>query len=496
MRFFLLFFALMINGTSGSAQSTFRNNYGDGFDHGDFDSFISDSSGYLIAGSKLIRFPNYAGKVIKTDLEGRILWERNFGDTTTKLKIKFCTKMTNGTYMLIAVDHILQKSHLYKLDALGNILYQKQILNCIVLNLIEVNPNEIVIAGNLPFGFSIISMDSSLNTTWAKSYGVSDTASAYRISQTNDNGFLILYTHPSTNHDFITKIDSSGNIGWSKALNIINRQDLMTETTNGDVFLISSWDSTSAVVGVRIDKLDNVGNLIWSENLSGIYDYEVFRSVISTSDGGCLILGYVKNAITLFATLIIKVDSSGNIVWSETLGSFSDLSNPVQIINTTDKAYALLCNTWSGGGILFKMDSVGFAGCPGTPYQMTVQPFVTSITDDTLSTDTTSIQFVSISVPYDTTSLTMNQICFVNKVDEIVSHSLIIFPSPFTDKLTVKDTKGDGQIKVYDLTGKNFIDRKASSGETELNTSFLGSGFYVIKYEEQGIMYYAKAIKY
>ena len=142
------------------------------------------------------------------------------------------------------------------------------------------------------------------------------------------------------------------------------------------------------------------------------------------------------------------------------------------------------------------MDSLGFAGCPGTPYPMTVQPFATSITDDSLSTDTTSIQFLNISVPFDTTSLTMNQICFANTVDEINSHSLTIFPSPFKDKITVQDTKRDGQIKVYDLAGRIFIDRRTLSGETELNTSFLSKGFYVIRYDEQGRTYFAKAIKY
>ena len=172
------------------------------------------------------------------------------------------------------------------------------------------------------------------------------------------------------------------------------------------------------------------------------------------------------------------------------------MSSPVQIINTTDNAYALLCNTLNRGGILFKMDSVGFAGCPSTPYLMTVQPIVRSIPNDLLSTDTASIQFVNISVPFDTSALTMNQICFVNNVDEIVSNSLTVFPSPFHDKLTVQNTKREGHLKVYDLTGRIFIDEKTLSGETELNTSFLGKGFYVIRYDEQGRTYFAKAIKY
>lgn len=496
MKFLKTVFMTLIIWNSVSAQSTFKNEYGDSFDSGIINSIVSDSSGYLITGTKLRLIPNVVAIAIKTDPDGRILWQRNFGDTSSRFSLASCTKMTNGTYLLIAFDQVLLKSHLYNIDGLGNIIYQKVIFNCIARDLVQKYPNEIVLIGNLPSGFSIIAMDSTLNTTWTRSYGVNESANAYRISHTDDNGFLILYSRPPTDYDFITKIDSTGNIVWSKILNSHYHNSSVTETTNGDLFLVSIWDSTSAKYGVRIDKLDNAGNLIWSENLSGIYDYEILRSLITTPDDGCLILAYVKSPSTMFATLMIKLDSSGNIVWSETIGDYSDMSNPVQIINTIDSAYALLCNKWGSGHILFKMDSVGFAGCPGTPYPMTVHPFVTSITDDTISTDTTSIQFVNISVPFDTTSLTMNQICFVNKVGEVVSNSLNIFPSPFKDKLTVQDTKSEGQIKVYDLTGRIFIDRKTLSGETELNTSFLGKGFYMIRYDEQGKTYFTKAIKY
>ena len=496
MKFLVMIFLIMFIGNSVSAQSTFQNEYGDSFDHGNFKSIVSDSSGFLIAGAKLLLIPNIVPIAVKTDLEGRILWQRNFGDSTSRFGLASCTKMTNGTYMLTAFDQILQNTHLYNLDASGNIIFQNQIVNCHVLNFFEVNPNEIVFAGYLPSGFSIIAVDSSLLTIWAKTYGVSESASAYRISLSNDGGFIILYSLPSTGFDLMTKIDSAGSLVWVKRFSNINySQGFMTETTNGDLYLVSTWDSISSS-GVRIKKLDSAGNLIWSEDLSGNYNHEIFSSSISTPEGGCLILGYVRNVNTTFETLVIKVDSTGNIVWSQTLGGFSDMSNPVQIIKTTDSAYALLCNTFGRGHILFKMDSLGFAGCPGTPYPMTVQPFATSITDDSLSTDTTSIQFLNISVPFDTTSLTMNQICFANTVDEINSHSLTIFPSPFKDKITIQDTKRDGQIKVYDLAGRIFIDRRTLSGETELNTSFLGKGFYVIRYDEQGRTYFAKAIKY
>ena len=216
-----MIFLIMFIGNSVSAQSTFQNEYGDSFDHGNFKSIVSDSSGFLIAGAKLLLIPNIVPIAVKTDLEGRILWQRNFGDSTSRFGLASCTKMTNGTYMLTAFDQILQNTHLYNLDASGNIIFQNQIVNCHVLNFFEVNPNEIVFAGYLPSGFSIIAVDSSLLTIWAKTYGVSESASAYRISLSNDGGFIILYSLPSTGFDLMTKIDSAGNLVWVKRFSLV-----------------------------------------------------------------------------------------------------------------------------------------------------------------------------------------------------------------------------------------------------------------------------------
>jgi len=78
MKFLVMIFLIMFIGNSVSAQSTFQNEYGDSFDHGNFKSIVSDSSGFLIAGAKLLLIPNIVPIAVKTDLEGRILWQRNF----------------------------------------------------------------------------------------------------------------------------------------------------------------------------------------------------------------------------------------------------------------------------------------------------------------------------------------------------------------------------------------------------------------------------------
>ncbi len=485
----------MLMGNSISAQSTFRCDYTDSIGNGNFRTVISDSSGFLIAGSRLVGNNVQVGIIMKTDLDGRILWTKNIGDTTTRISINSSTKLFDGTYLIAAYDQILQKCHFYNLDTLGNIIWQKQIQNNGVLSFVEAKETKIVLAGNTASGFALLIIDSLLNNIWGKVYGLNNSRTTFQVSSSHDNGFLFLYDHSTFDTCSVMKTDSAGNFLWAKVLNS-NLNTLMSESINGDLLFVSSWASSSTQYGIRVVKLDEAGNLLWSEDLVGLTNRENPYSVISTSDGGCLILGRSRNAMPGWATLVVKIYSNGNIAWSEILGSYSDIvSYPFQIINTIDNAYGLICNK-TQGTVFFKMDSLGFAGCAGTPYPMTVTSISgVTIVDDSISVDTTSVQFVPISLSGDTSGLYFNQTCFLNKIEDFPLNTLTVFPIPCKDELVISETISHGRIKVFDLTGKICIEIKSELNETKLNTSFLERGFYLISYEEDGKIRFAKAVK-
>jgi len=104
--------------------------------------------------------------------------------------------------------------------------------------------------------------------------------------------------------------------------------------------------------GIYVLKLNKYGDTIWTKIIANYPINVSANAVTSTNDGGCVLTG---DADTAFA---IKLDISGNIVWSKRYG----LNRYVQcydICNTLDRGFIACGSILSGGGYVFKIDSLG-----------------------------------------------------------------------------------------------------------------------------------------
>ncbi|MBK5284855.1 MAG: T9SS type A sorting domain-containing protein [Bacteroidia bacterium] len=114
---------------------------------------------------------------------------------------------------------------------------------------------------------------------------------------------------------------------------------------------------------VYVVKLDGSGNIQWTKTIGGSGS-ESGGSIIQTTDGGYAIGGYT-NSFGAGGTdvFVIKFDGSGNIQWSKTFGgSNSDGGN--DIVQTSDGGYAIggYTQSFGAGGTdayVIKLDSTG-----------------------------------------------------------------------------------------------------------------------------------------
>lgn len=183
-----------------------------------------------------------------------------------------------------------------------------------------------------------------------------------------DGGYLLAgYTTNTTINDcdvYIMKADANGNLLWTKTYGG-NKPDFpyhMLATNDGNYFLVGySQSYGGGDYDILLMKIDPSGNLLWTKTYGG-FGNDIGRDVISTTDGNYLIVGSSGSQSDQNANLI-KIDPAGTVIWSKLYGGTSnDYGNCVKV--TSDGGYIMVGQTFSfnapgGDAYLVKMDANG-----------------------------------------------------------------------------------------------------------------------------------------
>ena len=133
-------------------------------------------------------------------------------------------------------------------------------------------------------------------------------------------------------------------------------------------FVIAGTTSISGQGGqdVFIMKTNNDGIILWAKTIGGAKD-DIAYSIKKTSDNGFIIVGstasYVSGPTDNSNVYIIKLDLSGNVEWTRSIGGM-DTDVAKDVIETYDYKFAVVGNTKSIGAgnedvYLMELDSVG-----------------------------------------------------------------------------------------------------------------------------------------
>ena len=225
-------------------------------------------------------------------------------------------------------------------------------------------------ASNGFFDIWIVKADAEGNIEWQNSIGGNALDDLHSIELTPDGGFIACgestsdisgdKTENSRGLDdyWIVKLDASGNVEWDKTIGGSDSESFPQIRVSNDSYLISG-DSWSNISGYKTEnaigeddywllKLDLSGNIIWQKTIGGS-SYDSFSTMALTHDGGCILGGYsdsnisgnkTENSKGGFDFWIVKLDSSGDIVWDKTIGgSGTDVLN--SIVQTLDNGFLL-----------------------------------------------------------------------------------------------------------------------------------------------------------
>ncbi|MCB9257552.1 MAG: T9SS type A sorting domain-containing protein [Chitinophagales bacterium] len=159
----------------------------------------------------------------------------------------------------------------------------------------------------------LFSQNSAPTIEWETSIGGSGYDKAFSIKQTSDGGYITAGISYSDDADFnlnqggsdcaIAKLSSTGNLEWTKSFGgtFYEAAKSILQTTDGGYLFVgysssSTGDVSNPIGGwdVWVVKLDNLGDIEWEKSLGGTQT-EWASSVQQTSDGGYILAGYSRS---------------------------------------------------------------------------------------------------------------------------------------------------------------------------------------------------------
>jgi hypothetical protein len=193
----------------------------------------------------------------------------------------------------------------------------------------------------------LVKTDASGNQQWSRTFGGSDWDGGHAVLQAADGGYVIAGATDSVtlgqSKGWLFKTDASGNQQWSKTFGggDWDHFDSLLQAPDGGYVIAGFVDSMGDADGdVWLLKTDASGTQQWSRTFGGAQEEHV-DGLIRTADGGFALAGVTQSSGPGDAAgWFLKTDSAGNQTWARTYGG-SGWNELYSVQQTGDGGYVL-----------------------------------------------------------------------------------------------------------------------------------------------------------
>lgn len=442
--------------------------------------------------------------LIKTNSFGDTLWTKIYGTSQLDYAYKII-QTSDGGFAFCGVSE--SNTILIKTNDVGDTLWTKKYLSSnyfsMAHSLKQTSDGGFILAGEVctispNTDFLLMKTDIAGNLQWAKKYGGIGLERAFSVFEINGSGYILSgfsqSFSPMNDEFYVVRTDLNGNLLWSKIYGG-NGTDIpycMHNTNDGGFIMAgisSSFNGNNQ--DIYIMKIDSIGNLIWSKDYDiSLYDYANFLS--QTNNNGFVVSGGINIGGVNFSPFILKLNSSGNTIWSKTIDT-----NYIAYcgIQTNDNGYAFLtkrCDPISCGLSLHKTDSLGNACIqnsisPNNISHTTFESVPATISDTSSFFDTSSLNLSIGSRGY------ISQICSPLSAIQSMNnkYELNIFPNPYSSQTNIQTNISfhNATLTFFNIFGQSVKQINNISGQTiTLDRDYLSNGLYVVQLTEDNIM--------
>jgi hypothetical protein len=472
--------------------------------------------------STLTSHGNYDILITKSDLDGNVIWAKNYGAANEERGSGLCVDPTGNIYITgyftgtttIGANTYTngatwsEDSYVAKLDASGNMLWSMQISNATYCR-----------------GVSV-SYDATGNHVYL--LGTFQNSLAIGTSTFTQQGFL--------SNNYVVKLTPAGSIVWANKYGNGEGEKLTIDATGNGYALCNYFGSTtvgtntlssggSLIPGGYVAKFDPAGNILSAVNFRGCL---LFSFCI---DGLSNIWATGKiNASTTIGTfsltpngnddiLVVKASSTGSITLAKNYGAAAsefggaicaDASNNIYIAGNKANTNAIGTLSAPGGAFFVKLDNSGVEQKLETIAGTVLGDQANDLySDSNGNVFATGIFYASPGQPITVNTTTYTQgggfltrlnsggISGIAENDH--KNTLLLYPNPVVDLLTIsQDVDGSAMssLHILDICGKLISERQINSLSTSIDISDLPQGIYFVKIKTVNGTYSGKFMKH
>lgn len=226
------------------------------------------------------------------------------------------------------------------------------------------------------YDFWVLKFDREDNLQWKKTYGGTKDDKAYKLIQTNDNGFVIAGHAKSDDIDvtsnngfddvWVIKTDANGTITWQTNTGFSGTDQgfSVIQTSEGGYFIASIIDVTASGGAGNSKfsarhaggdywgiKLNANGTIQWRKYFGGA-NTDTCYDVAETTDGYLLIGSSDSNDVDIksnkgsYDFWIVKIDKNGTLLWEKSFGG-SEIDEARAIAKSNDGNFIIVGDTRS-----------------------------------------------------------------------------------------------------------------------------------------------------
>jgi hypothetical protein len=459
----------------------------------------TNDGGYIVAGSTasidgnvVAYYGNWDCFLVKLNASGAVQWSKNYGGSNNDYALSIKPTPDGGF---------------------------------IFVGLTDSNNNDV--SGNHgSFDFWVVKTDGDGVVQWQKCLGGSFDDRAMSVIVTGDGGCIVAGYTSSTDGDvtnmqgfadfWVVKLNAQGNIIWQKTLggSDLDRAYSVVETTDGSIVVAGVTRSTNGnVFGLQggsdiwVVKLSPFGgSLMWQKCLGGSSDEEAF-SIQQTSDEGFIIAGVTNSTSGQVSGnqggqdfWVVKLNSTGNLVWQKCLGGSSgDSARSVRV--NQDGSFIVIGTTNSNNGNVngnhgstdiwaVKLNTTGdllWQKCYGGTGQDSGFSIQQINNDDYILVGSAWSNNGDITNPYSinwpdiwVAQVTPNPLQTINFSD----NQLVVSPNPSKGlvNLSFENIQGCGLIKIYNIQGQQLSQKYVSQFEVPITLDISSpTGLYLLQ---------------
>jgi hypothetical protein len=349
------------------AQISFQQTYGGNSDDGGWSVQETQDGGYIITGiTESFGVGGDDVYLIKTDSIGDTLWTKTYGSSDHDWG-KSVKETPDGGFIITGSKPLKGSGsdvYLIKTNSSGDTLWTRWYggNSFDEGNDVEVTPDGgyIVVGYTRSFGSGLsdiylIRTDSLGDTLWTGTYGGGSFDEGFSIGITSDGGYIITgYTRSfgAGGYDvYVVKTDSVGGLLWTRTFGGSSSDfgESVQQTSDGG-YIVAGYTRSFGAGGwdIYLIRTDSLGGTQWIRTYGGSFD-EWSYSVQESKDGRYILVGGTESYGAGFQDVyLIKVDNSGDTVWTRTYGGIND-DLGLYLQQTRDSRYVISGYTESYG---------------------------------------------------------------------------------------------------------------------------------------------------